>query len=190
MDIKKLYLEWLSKLVCTDRLHRYKDYKQLMLYLFNRKFYWLLELDEDRAVDGLDLRERFIDEYNERNVYSMSSYDAKELYSHLDDECSVLEMLIALSLRCEETIIGDPDLGDRTYIWFWSMLRNLDIDDMTDDRYNESCLDEIIDILLEREYEPNGEGGLFSLYNCRHDLREVEIWYQLCWYLDDLMKGE
>ena len=44
--------------------------------------------------------------------------------------------------------------------------------------------DDVIKRFLDRDYEPNGKGGLFTIKNCRQDLRKVEIWYQLCWYLD------
>ena len=39
--------------------------------------------------------------------------------------CSVLEMMIALSMRCEEQIMDDPDIGNRTGQWFWDMIDNL-----------------------------------------------------------------
>ena len=38
-----------------------------------------------------------------------------------------------------------------------------------------------------REYAPDGRGGLFTIRNCEEDLRKVEIWYQLCWYLDTII---
>ena len=57
---------------------------------------------------------------------------------------------------------------------------------MTDDRYDEGYALEKIYIFLNREYEPNGKGGLFFIRNCKEDLRNVEIWAQLCWYLDTI----
>lgn len=83
--------------------------------------------------------------------------------------------------------MDDPRFGDRTSHWFWGMVINLGLGSMTDELYNRRTVDESIDILLERRYEPNGEGGLFKVRNCKYDLRDVEIWYQLCWYLDGLI---
>ena len=40
--------------------------------------------------------------------------------AYLDNKtCSVLEMMIALAIRCEEHIMDDPDVGNRTGQWFW-----------------------------------------------------------------------
>jgi hypothetical protein len=103
----------------------------------------------------------------------------------LDGPCSVLEMMIALAVRCEEHIMDDPNIGNRTGQWFWGMIVNLGLGAVTDERYDARLVDERIGRFLNRDYEPNGRGGLFTVRNCKYDLRDVEIWYQLCWYLDD-----
>ena len=102
----------------------------------------------------------------------------------LDGPCSVLEMLIALAVRCEETIMDDPRYGDRTSQWFWTMMSNLGLNHMTDDVYNQEYITDRIYDFMERRYEPDGLGGLFYIKGCKDDLRDVEIWIQLCWYLD------
>ena len=96
-------------------------------------------------------------------------------------------MMVALAIRCEEHIMGDQDIGDRTGLWFWGMIENLGLLSMTDTAFNKRRVDEIIDIFLNREYKRNGEGGLFTVKNHRDDLRTVEIWYQLMWYLNEIM---
>ena len=108
--------------------------------------------------------------------------------SYLDDRpCSVLEMLIALAMRCEEHIMDDPDIGNRTGQWFWSMITNLGLGSMTDAKFDRVKINHVILIFLDRKYKPNGEGGLFTVRNCPRDLRTIEIWYQMCWYLDDIL---
>ena len=57
---------------------------------------------------------------------------------------------------------------------------------MDDIRFDERYVDEVIDIFLNREYAENGEGGLFTV-NGYEDMRTVEIWYQMCWYLADFV---
>lgn len=104
----------------------------------------------------------------------------------LDGPCSILEMMIALAIRCEETIMDDTSRGDRTSQWFWEMIVSLGLGSMSDDRFAPDIVDDILDRFLNREYEPNGKGGLFTIKNCEYDLRDVEIWYQLCWYLDSI----
>jgi hypothetical protein len=104
----------------------------------------------------------------------------------LDGPCSVLEMMIALAIRCEETIMDDPDIGDRTRQWFWGMIINLGLGGMTDANFDPDFVDDSVLRFLNRDYEPDGRGGLFTIRNCHRDLRDVEIWYQLCWYLDSI----
>lgn len=80
--------------------------------------------------------------------------------------------------------MDNPAYGDRTTQWFWSMIKTLGLRSMTDDKFDDEYVSSVIDRFLNREYAPNGDGGLFKINNCKYDLREVEIWYQLCWYLD------
>jgi hypothetical protein len=136
-------------------------------------------MDGNRAEDGMDLRYRFGDE---------NSYDQALIATYLDDRpCSVLEMLIALAIRCEEQIMDDPDIGDRTGLWFGNMIYNLNLHTMHNSDFDREYVDEVIDIFLNRKYERDGRGGLFTVKNAPRDLRDVEIWYQLCWYLNENM---
>lgn len=66
----------------------------------------------------------------------------------LDD--SVLEMLIALSIRLEEHIMDDPEIGDRTGQWFWNMITNLGLGSMDDRKFNENRVEDIVTRFLER----------------------------------------
>ena len=83
--------------------------------------------------------------------------------------------------------MDDTRYGDRTTQWFWNMIVNLGLGGMVDALVDIEEVDKIIERFLNREYEPNGRGGLFTIDNCEEDLREVEIWYQLCWYLDSIV---
>ena len=84
--------------------------------------------------------------------------------------------------------MDDPDIGDRTGQWFWSMIENLGLSDMDDAEYDELYVHRIVKRFLDRGYKKNGEGGLFTIHHSAgRDLRNVEIWYQMCWYLDELV---
>jgi hypothetical protein len=108
---------------------------------------------------------------------------------YLDDKpCSVLEMLVALSMRCEETIMSDGEC-DRTGVWFWSMLNNLGLTEMDDSHFNERKAYDIIQRFLDREYSYYGEGGLVTVKNPGGDMRTAEIWYQIMWYLDEVLES-
>lgn len=57
---------------------------------------------------------------------------------------------------------------------------------MDNDNYDGDYVDFVITRFLNREYETNGKGGLFTVDKQR-DMRKVEIWCQLMWYLESIM---
>lgn len=178
-ELNNEYLEWMYQLVCDKRYIENLSYRKLFVYLYHIDFTYTIGMDGNRAEDGTDLRYRFGYE---------RSYEGPTIASFLDDRsCSVLEMLIALAIRCEEHIMADPDIGNRVGQWFWNMVVNLGLGSMNDSKFDERYVDKTISRFLERTYEPTGEGGLFTLKHCRRDLRSVEIWYQMCWYLDEIL---
>lgn len=171
--IRNQYYRWLcEKIFSSKRRH----YKRLVKYLHGVPFTYTIRFDENRAEDGFDLRIRFAYE---------KDYDTKYVLDDMgDDPCSVLEMMVALAIRCEDQIMQDPDIGDRTGKWFWVMVDSSGLNKLTDANFNSYEADTIINRILNRDYGPCGEGGLFYIPRCGRDLRQVEIWYQLYWYLD------
>ena len=176
-NMRRKYFEWLCSFVKPFVLDR--SYRFLMLHLFRTDFYAVIPMDENRASDGIELRYRFGREKRIRMSDIADVLDVKD--------CSVLEMMVALSLRCEEQIVDEPDVGDRTRKLFWSMINNLGLNRMDDESYDSFEVEDRLDIFLNREYKPDGTGGLFKLRRTRHDLRNVEIWYQMMWYLSENM---
>lgn len=170
------YFKWLCDLIDGNNYPKELSYKKLLIYLHNTDFRYSILKDENRAEDGIDLRYRYAHEY-------LGVRDAER---YLKGPCSVLEMLVALSLRCEEETMDDPRIGNRTSQWFWGMITNLGLGSMTDSRFDKWFVEEKIERFLDRDYEPDGKGGLFTIENCVRDLRTVEIWHQLCWYLDGI----
>lgn len=178
-ELIKSYFNWMYELVNSNKRYSKKPtYKKLLRYLNSIDFQYTIPMDANRAEDGVDLRYRFAYEYD---------YDERLIAEYLDNHpCSVLEMLVALSLRCEEHIMDDPDVGDRIGQWFWTMIVNLELGSMHDDNFDEMYVDEIIDRFHDHLYGPRGEGGLFFVENPQRDMRNVEIWYQMCWYLNEI----
>lgn len=169
--IKDQYFTWM-----VDRCHAQNRIKVMEL-LHMITFSYLLPMDGNRYEDGIELRYKFGNEFD-----IPSSTIARELDIY---PCSVLEMMVALAIRCEESIMYDENEGDRTYKWFNEMLTNLGLIAMTDHGFHKQYCINAIYRFLNREYKPNGEGGLFVVEN-RGDLRKVEIWYQAMWYLTSL----
>ena len=173
------YFEWLCDLVCRHKFAESISFKKLLTYLHDTEFIFSMPRDENRAKDGMSLRWRFV-----CNNYADSYHD--EAMLALEQPCSILEMMVALAIRCEEDIMDDPLTGDRTSQWFWGMIVNLGLGSMADYDFDRRFVEGVVERFLNREYEPNGSGGLFTVKNCDADLRDVEIWHQMCWYLDNI----
>ena len=169
------YFDWMYNLVCRNRYSKNISFKKVFSYLNDTKFTYSIRMDLNRAKDGTELRRRYANEFKIANIYD-----------RICGPCSVLEMMIALAIRCEETIMDDENFGDRTDQWFWEMMKNLGLGHMDDDEFDEEYVSDVITRFLNRDYEPDGRGGLFFVRNCDIDLRDVEIWIQMLWYLDNI----
>lgn len=180
-SIKNEYDNWLIDLT-TDWCSSYGNYGRLMEFLHSIPFYSTVQvpLDENRGADGKDMRLRFVEDTVE--------YNYNHVYLYLNDyEATMLEVMAALAIRCEENIMRDDDVGDRCDEWFYGMLCSSGLVACCDENFDENEAKEIVDRILERKYSRNGKGGLFTLSNPPKDLRKVEIWYQLLWYLDEVL---
>ena len=177
-DLELDYFDWLYDLVCSDGYAGKLDYHELLFHLHHIDFVYILPRDENRFIDGVNLRYSFGLEMG---------VPERDIERYLDIRpCSVLEMLVALSIRCENEIMQDTDYGDRTWRWFWKMMTNMNLGGMTNDKYDEEYVERVIERMLDRKYEANGRGGLFTIANCKDDLRDVEIWAQMMRYLNSM----
>jgi len=153
-----------------------KKYEKLLRMLHSIWFYALIPYDDNREMDGIQLRESFIEE---RGLQALSLFD---LENHQEQKCTVLEMLIALAQRLEfETALSKWEKS--TAEWFWILINNLGLDTFTDENFDMEAVQEKVQIFLDRKYKKNGEGGLFPLRYPRRDQRTVELWYQMSDYI-------
>lgn len=163
------YFYWLVGIISNGKE---QSYTKLLMVLFETDFIPELERDINRSQDGLELRDKY--------SYEMGiGFDTSK-------PCSILEMMIALAIRCETDVMYDPELGDRTYIWFWLMIENLGLLGMTDRVFNRPRVLRVLSDLLNRKYEPDGRGGLFYVPGT-YDMQEKEIWYQMNTFLNGIM---
>ena len=112
------YFNWL----CSFFLNEDK-YWNLLTDLYNKEFVYIFVMDGNRAEDGINLRYRFEREFNYLPGSVTGYFGSKS--------CSVLEMMVALGLRCEETIMTDDHYGNRTSYWLNSMIISLGLDRFT-----------------------------------------------------------
>lgn len=170
------YFEWLR-----DVIHMYEPayehYSALIKMMYDLEYHYTLQVDDDRSVDGKTLR----------NIYARETGDK---YIHYwNGSCSVLEMLVALSVRADKDITGVPD-NDGSFVWFWTFVENLGLMEYDDSHFDPDAVCQIIDDWMERRYQKNGFGGLFPVQNeSGRDQRNLSTWQQLCQYIMETTFG-
>lgn len=177
-ELREEYFAWLCDWVADDKhLSRHTTYNKMFSYLFDKPFVYTIAMDGNRAEDGINLRYRFGRENGIPDAL---------VATYLDDrDCSMLEMMVALSIRCEDQIMENPDVGNRVGQWFWDMIVSLDIN-MPDSRFDYRAAEECMEVFTNHSYAKNGRGGLFTITDPTRDMRKTDIWYQMNFYLDEM----
>ena len=141
-EIKDMYYDWMISLIGVEHASRYS---KLIRYLDRIPFRYTMSMDENRMIDGIDLRYRFGYEH---------CIDRRIIAGTIGNiQCSFLEMMIALSLRCEENITYDPKMGDRLPQWFWEMISSLGLYNETDEYFDESKVRIILNNFYNHDYQ-------------------------------------
>ena len=96
--------------------------------------------------------------------------------------CTMLELLVAIARRMSFLMCGNSS-NHRTNYYFMVLLRNLKIEKCTDENWyainGEFFCEDAVWRVVDRQYDRNGNGGLFPLRHPMEDQRSVEIWYQM-----------
>lgn len=175
-EILERYFKWLSKIVCSGNDGSYENYESLLLTLHAKPFICTLDKDENRIEDAEELRLRFVEE-NDLN------YRALDI---LNMDCSVFEIMVALADRGSTLITSSYDEMEIGSL-FWQMIFNMGLLECTDQNWDPAYVDSVIDNFIQRRYKRNGEGGLFYIEGNNRDMRKIEIWHQMCMYLDSIL---
>jgi len=156
------YYQWLTSQI---EIPTGKTYHELFERLHETEFVWMVQGDDNRIVDAMDLRSEFIHGWKAARR-----------------PVSVLELLIAVSRRTEWVAGGTASQ------WAWILLKNLKLSKASDP-WNASKaqrVDEILENFIWRTYEPDGRGGFFPLRHPTSDQRQLEIWFQMQAYAIEL----
>jgi hypothetical protein len=175
-DIMDLYFYWLY-----DQVLKIYDpasplsYTKVCAILHKVKFDDSTPNDDNRARDGMELRDEFISSLKEIEV---------EDYTQLQSlgGCSMMEMLIALTRRADYIV----EYGQRQ--WFKIFLENLDLWKFPDSDWTPRSgmkVTAIVNKLNHRQYTRSGRGGIFPLRKPKRDQRGTEIWYQMSAYMTE-----
>lgn len=165
------YFKWLCNYIKNSK---YRNRNKLLERLHDIDYIYFVDFDRNRASDGIGMRRYFAEE---------TGYDDILYWNR---KCSVLEMLIGLAVQMQNMTEDTSDNFTASY-WFWDMLTNLELSNMTNSKYDVLYIEYVIDIFMSRTYEPNGmHYNIFVLDNVHDDLTKVELWYQMCWYIEDV----
>ena len=160
------YFIWLTAQI---EIPNNKTYNDLFTKLHETEFHWIIPRDDNRLEDAVELRQEFV--HNRRN----------DIHKR---PVSLLEVLIALSRRVSWTTDRSPEF------WAWHLLENLKVDRSSDPLTERKAqrIDHILETLIWRTYEPNGEGGFFPLKHPQDDQTKREIWDQMNAYVNEMYK--
>src|SRR5690349_2828315 len=131
---EEAYLGWLYHKVQINRPSTpTNSHYNLMRVLHTTEFVWQISGDDNRAEDGRELRQEFS---------NLSGLPNESI-----EECSVLEMFIALSLRAE--FQTEVDYRE----WFWEFLDNMGLTDFNDSVWrSDEPVRDILDTFVWRRY--------------------------------------
>lgn len=181
-ELKEKYFNWLFRTVYkydSGDLEDNFSFVKLAMELFDIQFQVSYPMDENRISDGIYLRYEFgIDK----------GYDDRIITCCLDDvPCSVFEVMVGLAKRCESQIMSDSEYGDRTSQWYNEMVVSLGLGGMYNMNFDVKRVHEVCNKMMNHEYEPNGKGGLFTVRHPDRDMRNLELWAQMCDHLNELL---
>ena len=165
------YFDWLCMIDMPDGDQRV-EYAKLMCVLMDTEFRWVIRRDENRALDGLELRDIYEEETGEDCDFS--------------GPCSVLEMLTALAIRCNDEIMYDPDDPKRADRWFWMMICNLKLDKNVGGFFSGTKVLSTLANFMDK----TGKNELFPVKNPPSNFYRMELWYQLNWYIMEHFGGD
>jgi hypothetical protein len=154
------YLDWLLKKSCLE------GYEKLYSFLDSLEFEVVLPRDNNRCEDGKVLRSNYFLEEN-KNVSMLKP-------------ASVLEVLIAIGYKVIDMIAEEKTIQEMVF----EFISNLGLGLYTNDRFDVREITDIINIFMKRQYKYNGDGSIFPVGITMQDQREIELWYQMCKYIN------
>lgn len=168
---QEAYFHWLVPQV-QEEGHQRKTYWDLFRIMFQKEFVWLVPNDDNRIIDGTDLRTEFLLEADAPRFVSPDGFGP----------CSVLELIVGLGRRLSFFAGGNAE-G-----WSWQLVVNLELHRLSDPlgKIRSTRANEILDRMIWRNYNPDGTGGLFPLAWPQEDQKKVELWYQMSAYVEEI----
>ena len=174
--VEKTYFRWVY-----SNVEGTSSYLSLCRYLNGAKFDWVIPNDQNRIADAIREREIFADTVN----HGLLARDVDHL---MNLPVSIFEVLSEMAKQIDfqmDDMVSPPRANE----WFAILLKNLELDSLTDSRFSNGRrikeeIDEKLSIFINRTYDDYGRGSLFPLYpDFVRNYREIELWYQMMMWL-------
>lgn len=163
MDIfNQYYFDWLCGEVGAGPEMIYQNRRKLLVYLYNKPFWYSNKMDENRFIDAEDMCAEFEDTEGFRTGHA---------------PCC-LDVMVALCKRIDHDIMGTGDIMEKAR-WFTDMLKSLELYNMTDQYFDAEQADILVDMWLR---------GDKSLFIGPDYIKKFDIWYQAQYYLNELLE--
>lgn len=156
----------------VDRVNGY-GYEDMLRVLYSYPFEIIVETDANLLPNVFALR----DEYG----YKPKPYEK--------DMANCFEIFISLASKFD-WLLSDLKNPDRTEEWFWMMMKNTGLIFYDNEHFNRDDIESICDVFVHRKYKTNGYGGPFPLRQPRKNVRRVDLWYQINWYVNENFEYE
>lgn len=153
------------------------------MHLHDTTFVSYDEFDDNLVENGMNLRREFLEN-------SRAGLKFYEIYGGFEFECTILELLVYISVKIEDEIMTNDAFGERYSEWFWLMIDNLGLKSAKNSYYSEEKVCQILENFIEKRYRRNGKGGLFVINSSKIDVKELDIWSQAMSFLTKLVKSD
>lgn len=164
---EKRYRKWL-----VDQVNIFgdRDYTDLLCVLYDIEYYSIVKYDEDRGMDGVALRDSWMDEVGVRVDANWGNVN-------------VLEVLVGIAKRMEFQLWGSRYMDEWNYQkLFWDLINNLGLSGMSGTLEKDDCDTIFIFVtdFLDRCYT---FGNIFVTQEGVRSMRKMNIWAQMMLYL-------
>lgn len=180
------YFEWLVSKVTSPAVPDDAQARIVLQVLKDIRIKGLPMADDaPRLEDGKQLRTSFMDDTG------MAAHSYKDALEPESGFCTVLELLVALSMRMDD-IMRDPlDPCSSVPSWFWGMVSTMVGQSFYPCSYWTFSVDASTPVVvaestmkfLGRQYDPTGHNGNIFIDMSGVDLRAIDIWAQACHFM-------
>lgn len=180
------YFEWLVSKVTSPAVPDDAQARIVLQVLRDIRIQALPMADDaPRLEDGKQLRSNFMDDTG------MAVHSYKDALEPESGFCTVLELLVALSMRMDD-IMRDPlDPCSSIPSWFWGMVSTMVGQPFYPCSYWTFSVDASMPVVvaestmkfLGRQYDPTGHNGNVFIDMSGVDLRAIDIWAQACHFM-------